>query len=227
MRRRPVGGRDGRLVSHPSRQRIRAIQSGPRHRMLAGGNLGAYGGRLSQFAAAALVVWRRGLGAGVPALGLRAPRGDGRPHLRLQLRQLGARPRSYDRTRGRAHRDGRLQARGRELHRHSADSLRRPAVHDRFSTEGEVLSVPGAHGESRRARRPHRLVRNGEEFQEKRMVSRAKRGNLTGASSNGEEFQELALPKNLTFDLHGAYRRIRTCTRDSSDQRRRSRRSLA
>lgn len=40
------------------------------------------------------------------------------------------------------------------------------------------------------------------------MVSHAKRCNLTDASSNGEEFQELMLPKNLTFVPRGAYQNL-------------------
>ncbi|CAB3806933.1 hypothetical protein LMG28688_06446 [Paraburkholderia caffeinitolerans] len=40
------------------------------------------------------------------------------------------------------------------------------------------------------------------------MVSHAKRHNFTGVLSNGEEFQELMPPKNLTFAVRVAYQNL-------------------
>src|SRR6478752_5258073 len=89
VRRWTLGRRDDRLASLPSRQAFRAVQSGHRRRMLDRSAMGGDGGLLSELTVKALVLWRRHMGAGIPALGIFPARRDGRPHLRVRLWPLG------------------------------------------------------------------------------------------------------------------------------------------
>src|ERR1700692_2230236 len=107
--------------------------------MLGCATVGADRRVFSEFTFRAVVLWRRRLGAGIRALGLRAACRNGRLEIGIRLRQMGQRPRSQAGSGPRAGHHGGVRACRREHYPDSSDSLQRSALYARVSATNPIL----------------------------------------------------------------------------------------